>query len=644
MRLKYFLQTAAVLLFLLTGLRSSSQVCAGSLGDPVVNVDFGYSPNPASALQAATTSYFFTSSECPSDGSYTVVSSSAGCFNNTWHGLSEDHTPGDQTGYMMLVNASYQPGDFYVDTVKGLCANTTYEFAAWIVNVLRPSACDGAGIQPKLVFNIETATGTILGTYSTNNIAASSSPEWKQYGLFFTTPVNTNDVVIRITNTAPGGCGNDLALDDITFRPCGPSVTSSLPNTTETELHLCKGMATTIPVTGSISTGYINPAAQWQESVNGGVSWTDLPGETSLYYLFTRTATGIYSYRLAVADGTNIGLGNCRVASNIVTITIHDFPVITATSNSPVCEKTAINLQATGGSSYSWTGPAGFTAATANPSLVAGPSSAGLYQVDGTDEFGCKNSGSTMVLTNPKPLATTNNDQTLCEGVSINLSAGGGGSYLWGPATGLSAINIPNPVASPADTTEYMVVVTGANDCRDTARVTLNVLKKPVANAGPDLVILKGQQIVLNGVAGGSDIHLSWTPPTYLSDPKLVQPVATPASDIRYSLEVVSDAGCGTARDDVFVKVYNDVYVPSAFTPNGDGLNDNWRIDGLLAAPNARLLVYNRFGQLVFESVGNSRIWDGTFKGQPVSTGAYAYMLDLKNGLPVRKGTVVIAR
>ena len=233
-------------MFLFKGLHSFSQVCSGSLGDPVVNVDFGNSNNPATALAAATTSYSFTSSSCPSDGSYTVVSSSAGCFNNTWHGLSEDHTPGDQTGYMMLVNASYQPGDFYVDTVKGLCANTTYEFAAWIVNVLLPSACDGAGIRPKLVFNIETTTGSILGTYSTNDIPASGSPDWKQYGLFFTTPVNTNDVVIRITNTAPGGCGNDLALDDITFRPCGPSVTSSLPNTTETELHLCKGTATTI--------------------------------------------------------------------------------------------------------------------------------------------------------------------------------------------------------------------------------------------------------------------------------------------------------------------------------------------------------------------------------------------------------------
>jgi hypothetical protein len=91
-----------------------------------------------------------------------------------------------------------------------------------------PTSCNSNPILPKLVFNIETTTGTVLGTYSTGNIASPGTPTWKQYGLFFTTPLNTNTVIIRITNTAPGGCGNDLALDDITFRPCGPTVTAAV--------------------------------------------------------------------------------------------------------------------------------------------------------------------------------------------------------------------------------------------------------------------------------------------------------------------------------------------------------------------------------------------------------------------------------
>src|ERR1051325_7581784 len=123
----------------------NAQLCTGSLGDPVVHITFGAGGNSGPSLRAASTTYTFINQDCPNDGSYTVYNSTFGCFGNTWHNISEDHTPGDQNGYFMLVNASFTPGDFYVDTIKGLCTNTTYEFAAWVVNVLRPIGCGGQG-------------------------------------------------------------------------------------------------------------------------------------------------------------------------------------------------------------------------------------------------------------------------------------------------------------------------------------------------------------------------------------------------------------------------------------------------------------------------------------------------------------------
>ncbi|MEO7767090.1 MAG: hypothetical protein ABIS01_06670, partial [Ferruginibacter sp.] len=356
----FFSKKSIVFICLLCQLTSKAQVCTGSLGDPVVNVSFGTGTNPGSSLVAATTSYFFTSSICPPDGGYTVVNSTSGCFSNSWHTLIEDHTPGDANGYMMLVNASFTPSDFYVDTVKNLCANTTYELAAWILNVLIPGACSPNPILPKLIFNIETVTGTVLGTYSTGDIPSSSSPTWKQYGLFFTTPVNTNTVVIRLTNTAPGGCGNDLALDDITFRPCGPSVIAVVGNNNKNIFDVCKGSIPNIGIVGQIGSGYIAPASQWQQSTDNGVTWSDIAGATALSYSFNKTAVGIYQYRLTVAEANNIGISTCRVASNPVIVTIHDVPVATAASNSPVCVKQAINLSASGGANYAWSGPASF--------------------------------------------------------------------------------------------------------------------------------------------------------------------------------------------------------------------------------------------------------------------------------------------
>lgn len=640
----FFFKRSIIWICLVLPFTSLAQVCTGSLGDPVVNVTFGSGINPGNQLQAATTTYNFTTSNCPNDGSYTVVNSTSGCFGNSWQTLPEDHTPNDVNGFMMLVNASFTPGDFYVDTVKNLCANTTYEFAAWIVNVLLPTSCSPNPISPNLVFKIETTAGAILGTYSTGDIYSTNSPTWKQYGLFFKTPVNTNDVVIRLTNTAPGGCGNDLALDDITFRPCGPSVTTTTANNNQTIVDLCDGATTSVTINATLGTGYISPSLQWQESLDSAYTWTDIAGATSLSYTFNKTAVGVYNYRLSVAEGTNISLSNCRVSSNPVMITIHDNPAAIATGNSPVCEGKVINLAATGGVTYLWSGPAGFSSMLATPSLIAQNNSSGQYDVIVSDQFGCQGTASVTISVLAKPSATISNAQKICKGNAITLQAAGGATYLWSPATGLSATDIPNPIANPADSTIYSVIVTGTNNCMDTASVAVAVLRLPTANAGPDKILLKGQSVVLDGFAGGSDVNFIWFPANFLNNPLVAQPVAMPANDIRYTLNVISTAGCGVATDDVFIKVYNDIFVPGAFSPNNDGLNDTWHIPALVSVPNAKLMVYNRYGKIIFETTGGSNQWDGTYKGKALPTGGYAYLIDQKNGNPVKKGMVIIVR
>lgn len=120
-------------------------------------------------------------------------------------------------------------------------------------------------IQPNLTFTIERTDGSVLQTYNTGNVPMQANPTWQQYGFFFTTPVGVTDIVLRIFNNAPGGCGNDLALDDITFRPCGPQLTpviTGLPTTTATH---CAGTAKTYNFATTVSAGFNNPAYQWQQ-------------------------------------------------------------------------------------------------------------------------------------------------------------------------------------------------------------------------------------------------------------------------------------------------------------------------------------------------------------------------------------------
>jgi gliding motility-associated-like protein len=619
--MKISIYAASFLIFSLFGLNNiKAQVCTGSLGDAVVSINFGAGTGIGAPLPASQTTYNYVAFDCPNDGSYTIINSTNNCFSSTWHNLPEDHTPNDTGGYMMLVNSSLTPSDFYLDTITGLCANTTYEFSAWIINVLKSTSCASPS-RPNLVFTIETITGTVLGSYSTGDILETAVPTWNQYGLFFTTPAGTASIVIRIKNNAPGGCGNDLALDDIVFKPCGPKITTSVLNTSQTNVDLCTGSTLNITLAGVVSTGYMNPSLQWQLSSDNGVTWMDIAGATSNNYTFTGTVIGIYKYRLTVAEAGNIGNINCRVASNITTITIHDLPVVTAGSNSPVCDGKTINLSSTGGNAYTWAGPAGYASGLQNPVFIAAVNSAGNYFVTVKDQFGCVNTVSTA---------------SLCIGDSVLLTATGGVSYLWTPAAGLTNPTSASTYAKPAATVTYTVTATAANTCTDSLAVKIAVYKKPVVWAGDDIVLINGQSAVLNAVLDTAGINYFWTP--------VVRPTTKPNRDIGYTLHAVSGFGCGVSTDTVLVKVYDDLFIPNAFTPDGNGNNDKWEIKALAAYPLAKVLLFNRFGELVFASTSATDYWDGTFKGKKAAAGTYVYVIDLKNNLPVIRGEVLIVR
>ncbi len=623
----------------------SAQLCQGSLGDPIVNTNFGNGANPGPPLAAATTTYQYVANDCPGDGFYTVRNNTTACFGSTWHSFTADHT-GNPNGYFMLVNASVQPSAFYLDTVRGLCGNTTYEFAAWIMNVILPSGCNGNSNQPNLTFSIEKTDGTVLQTYNTGNIAPLASPTWKQYGFFFTTPVGVTDIVLRIFNNAQGGCGNDLALDDITFRPCGPLLDPSITGIASDTASLCEGTAGNYTFTCSVSGGFNNPVYQWQERINNTI-WIDIPGETNLTLSKTfavNTAPGIFEYRLTVAEIGNLGYPQCRINSQPLRVIINSKPVTTATNNGPVCERTNSIITATGGSQYQWTGPNAFTG-SGSPLVLTNMqiNQAGKYYVTVTNAVGCSNKDSTIIVINPAPLASTSfANASICIGDSIQLIAAGGPPYNWIPAAGLSNATIFNPKASPAQTTVYSVIVTNAFGCADTATTTITLTSLATVNAGPDIAILKGQRIRLSGTATGQGISYSWSPPLYIDDIFSTQPFVNPPADISYILTAVS--GCNTVADTMFVKVYNDIYIPNAFTPDGNGRNDTWNINALEAYPGFELFIFNRYGQMVFKTNKNPVAWDGTCNGKPCMNGVYTYVIKTGNDKEPIKGTVMIIR
>nr|MBP8067829.1 hypothetical protein [Pedobacter sp.] len=287
----------------------SAQVCTGDLGNPIAGAgtDFGTGINAFGSPLGSATNYTFVSG-IPNDGSYTIVKSTAN-LNPGWHSTVFNHTPNDPNGYMMVVNASNTPGIFYQTTVTGLCPGVTYEFASYIINILR-----NPGIKPNISFTIEN-DGIAFHTFSTGDIPEGSPNDWIKYGTIFKTPPNVGTITLKMTNQNPGGNGNDLALDDITFRPCGPKITPVIVSTSSSTATICEGKSASIDLSATVSAVYVNPVYQWQ--VNNGTGWTNLSlpnaQSTQVTVTFSNAVAGTYAYQLLVAEGGNINSPNCRI-------------------------------------------------------------------------------------------------------------------------------------------------------------------------------------------------------------------------------------------------------------------------------------------------------------------------------------------
>jgi gliding motility-associated-like protein len=610
-------------------IHAKGQLCSGSLGDPVAVIDFGSGFNTiGQALPAGKTNYTYLNTSCPSDGQYSIVSSTPGCFTRTWHNISSDHTPNDIGGYFMLVNASLGPGVFYIDTIKTLCGNTTYEFSSYIINMVNNTACGGNPIAPNLTFRIETIDGTILTTYNTGNLSLQSTPNWTQYGTFITTSSNPGNIIIKIINNAPGGCGNDLAIDDIMFRPCGPQIDIAINGKSGKDTTVCLSANNSIELQEIHSNGFINPQKQWQKSIDSGRTWIDIVGEVNTYYTIKPSSLGTTYYRVLIGEGININVSSCRIASNPIKIAAAPDPILNVPKAISVCAKSDVTIVASGANTYQWVGPNGFTSFLQNPVIAnIQKNDSGVYKVKGVSVDGCIAMDSTTLHVLPGIMPAINPFLSGCEGEFFQLNASGGLHYKWMPANVLNNDTIPNPTAKPKDTTLFTVVISNELGCNATATTLVNIWKLPFADAGPDQQIFQGDSVKLLGTISGSNVKFNWQP---ITNNNQLQPFVKPNFSQSYQLTAISDVGCGESIDIVWINVIQQLKVPNTFTPNGDGYNDYWEFKNIPLPNNYKVEVFTSTGQLVYSTIGYNTFWDGRYNGKKLPAGTYYYVIDTK--------------
>jgi gliding motility-associated-like protein len=264
----------------------------------------------------------------------------------------------------------------------------------------------------------------------------------------------------------------------------------------------------------------------------------------------------------------------------------------------------------------------------------------------------CSASDSVNIQVAPYPQVVAGDDTAICYGNTVQLTAfTAAPNFAWSPTNSLLQANTLTPVAKPYTTTAYVITVRDTGGCpkpvSDTTLVT--VYPRIYANAGNDTAIVVNQPLQLNATGGTSYI---WSPTTGLSNPFIANPVVTLSAaydSVIYHVTVSNPGGC-TSSDDIKVIVFKtlpDIFVPTAFTPNSDGLNDRLKAIPVGIKEFQYLKVFNRWGELVFATSNASLSWDGMIKGQPQGTAVFTWMargIDFSGKVVERKGTLTLLR
>ncbi len=380
--------------------------------------------------------------------------------------------------------------------------------------------------------------------------------------------------------------------------------------------------------------------------------WTSVPPDPSLDVNDPTpvvTPTMPTTYSVVVTQGL---VGQCSELY-IVMVTFKPGGYVNLPNDTIVCanDLLTITAQSNGNVGYEWSNSPMFNPIFATTQTVQlSPNS--TYYVRTTAE--CVDVDSMKIVLNPAEIQIFPTDLDICSGeeaalIVTNLIPGQDLTYVWTP----SLPNDPNPIVSPTETTTYTVVATNQFGCTATLSFAVNVTTVSVnAEASPDTVSVSNPSTTLDAIPVGAVISYSWTPPGTLSDPNSAQTQATPTGTTVYIVTVTTQEGC-VATDTVTIHYREQecaspfVFIPKAFTPNNDLLNDFFmvRADGMTTL---KFIVWNRWGEIVYETEDPKALgWDGTYQGKASTPDSFSWyaMLTCGNGQIYKgKGNVTLLK
>ena len=501
-----------------------------------------------------------------------------GIYDVTLSGIDED-------GCNLKVG---KPGLVVVDSavIAGFTADTTE-----------------ANCYPLPVFFEDTSAGNIDSWKWTFGDGASSTLQNPFHNY---TEVGEFDVFLKVTSK--NGCSDSILFSDF-IKTEGPAATFSMDKN-----EVCVNELVTFTV---ISTTNVD---QFTWSFGDGFTATGSPA-THAY-----STPKEYHPSLILTNSA----GNCVIEiSDTITIlnVFADFTV----SDDTACVPLEIDFtnQSVGENAIKWEFGEGSTSNKEDPSIVYNNPGSYLVSLAISSDINCRDTAYKRIEVYPYPDLILTADTGICLGEEIVLNASGGLFYRWEPNRFLNT-NVGNTVISkPTSTITYTVYTENIAACETIDSVEVFVPQKPQNNSLEDTTIYLGETVAID-VKAGARYTYQWSPPQGLGCTTCANPIAKPLRNTTYEVIIRDAYGCYEIRDTIEIKVTEaySIDVPTAFSPNGDGINDflfpkGWGLKGLI-----RFKIFNRYGELVFESTDFNQGWDGTYRGKPQDMDTYIYVVE----------------
>lgn len=395
----------------------------------------------------------------------------------------------------------------------------------------------------------------------------------------------------------------------------------------------------------------VNPTPIDSSFINGRKYYT-----YTLQQDFAFAAAGTYyipvTYTAPDIDACN------QTETTTIKIVVKPGPKADFTFNDPACQADNIlftGTSVTGGFSiinYNWLFDDNSTANTIHTTKLFATAGNQTVRYRIYADNGCIGDTTKTITINATPLASFSVDGApFCTGKPVTILSTVTGISNWSWDLGnTTSTAVPSFTHLYNAAGNYTITLTTANaaGCPSVpATQTITINTTPAVNAGADTVIRVGNSVTLSaGISPAGNYMYTWSPSQYLNSASVLNPVSTPNETTNYTLLAVDNLSNCAATDQVIITVVSALYIPTGFTPNNDGRNDKWVIPGLALYPEARVSVFNRAGQLIYNTKGySSHPWDGTFRGVVQPNDVYVYLIHLNDEQnQVLKGTVTIIR